>query len=68
MSSEKMTKNVDSASVRSTSTTSTLTSLKALLHKPTHKAPKPKSKPSPEQLAKEDLTRSEARANYFALR
>jgi len=59
----------DSASMLSNSTTSTLTSLKSLLHKRGETSkPKPRSKPSPEQLAKEKQIRGEARAAYFSLR
>lgn len=68
MYSEKPTMKSDSASVLSTSTTSTMTSLKALLHKRTDKPSKPKPKPTADQLAKEKQIRAEATAAYFSLR
>lgn len=66
MYSEKPSMKSDSASVLSTSTTSTVSSLKALLHKRADKPSKPR--PTPEQLTKQKQIRAEANAAYFSMR
>ena len=60
---------VETASMLSTSSASTITSLKSLLHKRSEKTTKSsRPKPTPEQLAREKQTRAEATAAYFVLR
>ncbi|KAK5944339.1 hypothetical protein PMZ80_003620 [Knufia obscura] len=67
---KKQTMKSDSASMLSTSTTSSIAQLKDMLHKQAAKASKssPKAKPSPEQIAKENQIKAEARVAYFSLR